>query len=143
MKPMKNTIIHGCLAAFAVGCASGTKFSEYRASAPPVPEGYGRVWFYRPSAMGAVVQPDVKLDDQVVGSAVPHGFFHVEIKPGEHQVSAATEWKHQKPITVTTNGDSYMRRNMMIGLFVGHVIPEVMPEAKATNQMNGLHFMKT
>lgn len=84
-------------------------------------------------------QRDAKLDDQV-GSAVPHSFFHVETKPGEHQMSATTEWKHQKPITVTTNGDSYVRLKMMVELFVGHVIPEVMPETKATTQMNGLHL---
>lgn len=140
MKEISNLLLYAGLAALSVGCASGPKFSEYRASVPPPPDGYARVWFYRPSAMGAAVQPNVKLDDRVVGSAVPHGFFHAEVKPGEHQVSATTEWTHKGTVAVTTNEDSYVRLNMAMGLFVGHIVPEVMPESKATNQMNGLHF---
>ena len=129
------------LLALGGGCASGVKFAEYRATVPPPAEGYARIWFYRPSAFGAAVQPAVKLDDQQVGRAVPHGFFHVETPPGTHEVSTATEWKHKKPVTVTTNADSYIRLNMAMGLFVGHVIPEEMPESKATNQMNKLHLI--
>ncbi len=128
------------LAVFAVGCASGPKFSEYRASVSPPADGNGRIWFYRPSALGAAVQPDVKLDGTKVGTAVPHGFFHVDTPPGVHEVSASTEWTHKASLNVTTNADNYVKLEMMIGLFVGHVIPKEIPEAEATNQMNNLHL---
>jgi hypothetical protein len=127
-------------ALLAVGCASGPKYSQYRPTLPPAPTGFGRVWFYRPSAMGAGVQPAVKLDDQVVGNAVPHGFFHVETLPGAHEVSAKTEWKHKTSITVSTNADSYVRLNMMMGLIVGHIIPKEVPEAQAAKEMQNLHL---
>ena len=128
------------LVIFAVGCSSGPKFSDYRPTVSHPAEGNGRIWFYRPSALGAAIQPSVKLDDQVVGSAVPHGFFHVETLPGKHTVSCTTEWTHKTSINVTTNVDSYVRLNMAMGLFVGHVIPNEVPEAKATNEMKNLHL---
>lgn len=122
------------------GCASGTKYSEYRPTMPPPAEGFGRVWFYRPSAFGAAIQPAVKLDDQSVGRAVPRGFFHVETRPGLHRISATTEWKHKAEINVSTNSDTYVRLDMAMGLFAGHVIPKEVPEAKATNDLKNLHL---
>lgn len=139
-KLFKTILLASGLAIFAVGCASGPKFSEYRLTVPPPPAGQGRIWFYRPSALGAAVQPAVKLDDQVVGNAVPHGYFHVETLPGEHTVSATTEWTHKISINVNTNEDSYVRLSMMIGLFVGHVIPKEVPESQGTNDMKNLHL---
>lgn len=128
------------LAIFVVGCASGPKFSDYRSTVSPPEEGYGRIWFYRPSAFGAAVQPAINLDNRTVGNAVPHGFFHVETPPGAYTVSATTEWTHQISINVTTNEESYVRLNMMIGLFVGHVIPEEVPESQAIKEMQDLHL---
>jgi Protein of unknown function (DUF2846) len=128
------------LAVFAVGCASGPKFSAYRSTVSPPAAGDGRIWFYRPSSFGTAVQPDVKLDSKTVGRAVPHGFFYADTQPGVHEVSASTEWTHKTSLTVTTNVDSYVRLEMMLGLVVGHVIPKEVPEAKATNEMNNLHL---
>src|ERR1039457_6432847 len=141
MKSIQNLLLTCFLAVFAFGCASGVKFSEYRATVPPPPEGYSRIWFYRPSALGAAIQPAVKLDDPTVGNAVPNGFFHVETQPGTHEVSATTEWKHKTSIVVTTNANSYVRLNMMMGLFVGHVVPKEVPERQATNDMKNLHLI--
>ena len=141
MKNLVRSIVMGVgLAAIATGCASGPKFSEYRATVSPPVAGNGRIWVYRPSALGMAVQPDVKLDDRAVGNAVPHGFFHVDTQPGNHQVSVTTEWKHETPLTVATNMDSYVRLEMMMGLFVGHVIPKEVPEAQAVKEMKNLHF---
>ena len=143
MRPLATLTLVGWLpvAGLLSGCASGTKFSEYRPTVAPPAEGVARIWFYRPSAFGAAVQPAVKLDEQVVGHAVPHGFFHVETTPGTHLVSSATEWKHKTSINVTTNADSYVRLNMAMGLFVGHVVPHEVPESKATNELKNLHLV--
>ena len=81
LSTIKTILSTLCLAVFAVDCASGVKFSEYRTTVPPPPEGYGRIWCYRPSTLGAAIQPAVKLDDQAVGNAVPKDFFHLETPP--------------------------------------------------------------
>jgi hypothetical protein len=140
MKMISNLLVTSCLAFLAVGCASGVRYGEYRPSlAPPAP-GYTRVWFYRPSLMGAIVQPAVKLDGQTVGNAVPHGFFQVETLPGTHEVSATTEWKHKTQITVSTNAESYVRLNMMMGLVVGHIIPQEVPQSQALKDLKDLRL---
>ena len=146
MKTNKTIRITGncglaALALLMAGCASGPRFSEYRGCVPSHSEGGSRVWFYRPAgAFGVTVQPPIMLDDRKVGTAVPRGFFCVEASPGTHEVSATTEWTHRTQITVNTNADTFVRLNMMVGVFMGHVIPHEVPEAKATNQMNNLRL---
>ena len=137
MKVLTATV---ALAALVTGCASGPRYAEYRSTLAPPTEGYARVWFYRPSVLGAAVQPAIKLDDKPIGKAVPHGFFHVETPPGTHEVSATTEWKHKAQIVVSTNRETYVQLNMMMGLFVGHVIPKEVSEEEASKALLGLHL---
>jgi hypothetical protein len=143
MKPSKSApllVSLALLAVLTVGCASGLKYSQYRPTLAPPTAGNGRIWFYRPSAFGAAVQPAVKLDDVVVGNAVPHGFFQVETQPGSHEVSARTEWKHKASVKVTEHAETYVRLDMMFGLFVGHVIPREVPEEQALKDLQDLHL---
>jgi len=60
--------------------------------------------------------------------------------PGEHTVSCTTEWTHKVTINVSTNADSYVRLNMMMGLFIGHVVPKEVPESEAVQDMQNLHL---
>jgi len=60
-------------------CAtSGPKFSEMTASMSPAKPDIGRIYFYRTTVLGAAVQPSVRLNGEVVGKAVPNGFFYVD-----------------------------------------------------------------
>ena len=87
------------------------------------------------------VQPSVQFDSRTVGCAVPHGFFHVEAQPGIHEVSVTTEWKHKTSVIVSTNADSFVRLNMMMGLFIGHVVPTEVHESQAIKEMQNLHHV--
>lgn len=139
----RNPVLLAGLAAcclWATGCASGPKFTEYRASLAPPVEGLGRVWFYRTTAFGAGVQPAVKLDGRKVGNAVPRGYFFADTQPGVHEVTATTEWKHKTSVSVSTNRESYVKLNMAPGFFVGHVIPTEVPQQKALKEMQNLNF---
>ena len=140
--PVPQLLAASLLALGLAGCASGPGYAEYRRTLPPPPEGQTRVWFYRPSMLGAAVQPAVKLDGRSVGSAVPRGFFHVETEPGTHEVSITTEWTHKAQINPTTNSETYVRLNMALGFMVGHVVPvEVTPE-KAARDLGSLRHAK-
>ena len=141
---LQNIALVAALAAGLMlsGCASGVKFAEYRATVKPCEKNQGRVWFYRPSAMGFAVQPAVDLDGSTVGHAVPGGFFHTETAPGAHEVSVTTEMKHKKTIAVAPGQETYVRLNMAMGMFVGHVIPVETPPEKALREMEGLHLAK-
>jgi len=140
MKLIPSLLMTGCVAALTAGCASGPRYAEYRPSVAPAREGYGRVWFYRPSVRGAMFQPAVKLDNQRVGNAVPHGFFAVETTPGIHEVSAATEWKHKTTINVRSNEDTYVRLITWPGLLAYHVIPKEVEAPRAMNDLKNLHL---
>ena len=89
--------LNGLVAAIVVlmlqGCAAtGPRPSELPAAANAVPPGYGRLVFYRAAGFaGSAVQPDIKVDGQVVGQSRPGGFFHVDVGPGRHVVEVSTE----------------------------------------------------
>ena len=73
------------------GCATGPKYSAVASTFPSLAPQKGRIYFYRPSAMGAGVQPDIKLNGEKVGTAKPHGFYFVDRDPGSYEVTATTE----------------------------------------------------
>ena len=43
-------------------------------------------------------------------------------------------------VTEATNMDSYVRLGMMVGVFVGHVIPAEVPQARAEQEMADLRL---
>jgi hypothetical protein len=47
--------------------------------------------------LGAAVQRAVKLNGEVVGKAVPQGFFYVDRPPGDYTVTTATEVEKKRP----------------------------------------------
>lgn len=57
-------------------------------------EAHGRIYFFHLDTFGgATIQPEIKLNDKVVGRSVPGGFFFVDEEPGECTVSTSTEVK--------------------------------------------------
>ena len=119
-------------AAALAGCAtSGPKFTEMTATtgAPAAP-GSGRIYFYRTAVLGAAVQPDVRLNGQVVGSAVPRGFFFVDRPAGNYEVTTSTEVERKLTFTLEPGQARYVRLNISMGFFVGHVYGELVDEAK-------------
>jgi len=58
------------------GCAtSGPKYLEMVPNMTKLSPDMGRIYIYRTTVLGAAIQPDVKVNGEVVGSAVPNGFF--------------------------------------------------------------------
>src|SRR5207249_10033828 len=82
------------------GCATGAKYTEVASTLPPLAPSQGRIYFYRPSAFGAAVQPDINLNSQKVGTAKPHGFYFVDRPPGNYEVTAAPDTDTERPSTL-------------------------------------------
>ncbi len=96
----------------------------------------GRIWFYRPSKMfGAAVQPAVRLNEEKVGKAQPGAFFYADRPPGSYEVKCVTEWADKCQLNLAAKDTKYVRLGMMIGLFVGHVIPKEVDEATALKEL--------
>ena len=123
------------------GCASGPKYAEVRPTlASPAPS-QGRIIFYRPSAFGAAVQPDIKLNGQKVGTAKPHGFYFVDRAPGSYEVTAATETEKKLTFTLEPRQERFVRLKIQMGLMVGRIIPELVDKSEAVGELKDLSYI--
>jgi predicted small lipoprotein YifL len=108
------------------GCATkGPKFNELSPSMANMAPETSRIYIYRISVLGAAVQPAVKLNDEVIGKAVPNGFFYVDKEPGNYTIKTSTEVERQLSLTLEKGQTRYVRLNISLGFFVGHVYPEL------------------
>ena len=128
-------------AALVAGCASGPKFSDVKGSIPDVAPELGRIYFYRPSAVGAAVQPNIRLNDDVVGEMVPLGFFFVDRYPGNYVVSASTESDASVSLTLEPKQTQYVRGSLSIGFFVGRPVLTLVDQTSALAEMEELSYV--
>jgi hypothetical protein len=128
-------------AALAAGCASGPKFSEVRSTIPDLAPEHGRIFFYRPSAVGAAVQPNILLNGDVVGEMVPLGFFFVDRYPGNYVVSAATESEASVSLSLEPKQTQYVRGSLSIGFFVGRPVFTLVDQTSALAEMEELSYV--
>ena len=130
------------LCVFALSsCASGQKFSEMSSSMPKTPTGQGRIYIYRTSALGAAIQPSIKVDGEVVGSAVPQGFVYVDRPAGNHEISASTEVKRTLSLTLAPGDKRYVRMDVSFGFFAGHIYPVLVEPAEGEAAIKNLHYI--
>lgn len=131
--------------AFAVlliaGCASGPKFHTVESGLSAVPSGKARIYFYRSTALGAAIQPEIRLNGMAVGRAVPHGVFFVDRDPGDMQVSTASEVEKKLTFSVAAGDTRYVRCSVGLGVLVYRVIPELVDEAEARKELADLAYM--
>ena len=126
MRSITKFLLIFLMAFMLIGCAtSGPKFSEYELSMSEVPAESGRIYLYRTAILGAAIQPDVKLDGEVIGSAVPKGFFYVDTQSGNHEIMTSTEVERKLSFKLEPGETRYVRLNISMGFFVGHVYPEL------------------
>jgi Protein of unknown function (DUF2846) len=123
------------------GCATGPKYSAVASSFPAPSPSKGRIYFYRPSALGAAVQPDIRLNGEKVGTAKPNGFYFVDRDPGDYVVSAATETEKKLTFVLELGQIRYVRLKMQVGILVGRVIPELVDGQEAVKELEGLSYI--
>jgi hypothetical protein len=123
------------------GCASGPKYSMVASTFPSLTVPKGRIYFYRPSALGAAVQPDIKLNGEKVGTAKPHGFYFVDRDPGNYEVTAATETEKKLTFVLEAGQERYVRLKIQMGVFVGRVVPELVDKEEAYGEMKDLSYI--
>lgn len=127
------------------GCAAtGPKGAEMASALGAVPSGFGRIVFYRSSSIvGAAVQPEIRLDGQVVGQSKPGGFFYVDASPGKHTASASTEVASNVDIQVVAGQTHYVRSAIGMGLLVGRVVLSVEGMIVARGELSSLSYTGT
>ena len=123
------------------GCATGAKYTEVASTLPPLAPSQGRIYFYRPSALGTAVQPDIKLNGQKVGTAKPHGFYFVDRAPGNYEVTAATEAEKKLTFTLEPSQERFVRLRIQMGVLVCRIVPELVDKADAERELGKLSFI--
>jgi len=129
------------LTALLTACASGPAYKEVSRSLPPLSAEQGRIFFYRTTVAGAAVQPDVKLDGAVVGSAVPQGFFYADRDPGNCEVVTTTEVSNKLSFTLEKGQERFVRLDIRMGLFVGHIVPQLVDNSQALAEIQDTKFI--
>ncbi len=126
-----------------IGCASGMKYSEFQPKMPGQSPETGRILFYRPSAVGAAVRPDVKLNNEKVGEAISHGFFYVDRPAGEYQVVTSTEVDRKVSFVLDKGQTRYIRFSVSMGFWVGHVYGELVEPDVAKKEIEDCKYTGT
>jgi hypothetical protein len=122
-------------------CATSTpKHSEMTAAMGAVAPDMGRIYFYRTVLLGFAVQPEVRLNGQVVGRAVPNGFFYVDRPAGSYEVATTTEVERKLTFTLDAGQVRYVRLNISMGLFAGHVYGELVDEARGQAEIADVRY---
>jgi hypothetical protein len=130
------------LSALLTGCASGPKMSEIKPSIPAVSQGNGRVFFYRKSVLfGDGLRPKVMLNGEMVGKAVPDGFFFLDLPGGNYEVGTSTEVERKLSMELAPGEHKYVRFAIQAGILVGRVQPELIDKAQATADMEDMHYI--
>lgn len=124
------------------GCAAtGASYESVSQALPTLSATEGRVFFYRSASMvGAALQPEIRMDNQVVGKSQPGGFFYVDTRPGRHLASSQTEVEERLEFDVKAGETVYVASSIGFGLLVGRVQLNLRPESMAIAEMSSLRF---
>jgi hypothetical protein len=70
-----------------------------------------------------------------VGSSIPNGFFYVDSSPGANEIMTSTEVDRKLSLTLDKGQTRFVRLNISIGFFVGHVYPELADQATGEKEI--------
>ena len=118
---------------FLGGCATkGPSFSELAPSINELPSNAGRIYLYRTTIIfGAALQPEVKINNEVVGKSIARGFFYVDKEPGNYEIMTSTEVDGKLSLVLEEGQTRYVRFGVStVGvyfgfLFIDHLYPEL------------------
>lgn len=132
MKSLFRALFAVLAAAVITGCATqGVPYKDMQAKLTPPAQQQGRIWLYRDSALGFAIQPDVKLNGIVVGSAVPNAAYYVDRPTGTYEVSASTEVEKKAAFSLESGEVKYVRLTPTFGILVGRIVPELVGSEEA------------
>lgn len=130
------------VAAALAGCASGPKFETVASSIAPVKSNQGRIYFYRSGTLGAAIQPEVRLNNTLVGKAEPNGVFYVDHAPGHMVVVTGSEVDKKLTFTLGAGETRYVKLAVGFGVLVWRVIPELVDAKEAKSDISDLAFIE-
>lgn len=144
MKMIRPLLAIVMLAAVLTGCASGPTQADLEVSMPPLKPGYGRIYFLRSSAfIGSPIQPEIQLNNQVVGRSRARGFFFVDRPAGAYQAKTSTSVATALDFSLSVGEVKYIRTEVniaLMGIMPGSVSFIVMDESMAEPELRKLSY---
>jgi hypothetical protein len=125
-------------------CASPRGLDEPQVQIPALKPGYGRVYFTRPGDLvGVAVQPEIRMNNEVVGRSVPGGFSYVDRPPGQYAVTTATEIEKAVTFRLAAGETKYIKTSVTPGILVGHVTPTLEFPEQGQSDVSRLRYVGT
>ena len=140
LKTLKTFALFSALVLLSACGATGPKYAEYEQKIAPVQQDHGRIYIYRILSLGWAVQPEVKLNGEVVGTAVPNGFFYVDRPAGNYEILTSTEVDRKLTLTLESGQTRYVRLGISAGFFVGHVYPELVEPSVGAREIQETQY---
>lgn len=123
------------------GCASGPKFDTISAQIPNLKKNEGRIFFTRAAEyQGSAVQPNIKLNGEVVGVSKPGGFFYVDRAAGDYVVTIATEVENSVSFRLNAAETKYIKTSPSWGLLVGRITPTIENAEQGKSDVRSLSY---
>jgi hypothetical protein len=144
MKMIRPLLALLMLAAVLAGCASGPKPADLEVAMPALKPGYGRIYFLRSSAFfGSPVQPEILLNNQVVGRSRARGFFFVDRPAGPYQARTSTSVTSTLTFDLYPGETKYVRTELVIalmGIMPGSMAFTLMDESVGEPELRKLSY---
>ena len=123
-------------------CASPRGLDEPPLQIPALKPGYGRVYFTRAGELtGSAVQPEIRMNNEVVGRSVPGGFTYVDRPPGQYAVTTATEVENAVTFRLAAGETKYIKTAVTPGILVGHVTPTLEFPEQGQSEISRLRYV--
>jgi ABC-type Fe3+-hydroxamate transport system substrate-binding protein len=142
MKSKTRVLLLLLISLFFSGCATtGPTYTDMQNTMTGLNSDSGRIYIYRPSALGAAIQPTVYVNDEAVGKAVSYGFVYVDRAPGAYTIKTTTEVKRTLSLNLGPGETCYVRLNISMGFFAGHVYPELVEKNVGESEIKDCHYI--
>jgi hypothetical protein len=90
--------------------------------------------------LGGALRPEIKLNEEVIGKSVAGGFFFVDKLPGDYKMVTSTEVDRSLSFTLDAGQTRYVRMDVSMGFFVGHVYPELVDSTVGDTEIKTLVY---
>ncbi|AKZ64969.1 hypothetical protein F506_21980 [Herbaspirillum hiltneri N3] len=129
------------LAAVLTGCASGPKYAEVADAIPAIKPGQGRIYFMRStSVFGGALQPEIQLNNHVVGKSQPGGFFFVDRPAGPYRAKTSTETVMALDFSLYPGEVKYVRTEAAFGLLLARIGFSLLDASIAEEELQDLSY---
>lgn len=147
IKTIRPLLAIGVLATVLAGCATGLKQADIAGAMPAIKPGYGRIYFLRSSAfIGSPVQPEIQLNNRVVGRSRARGFFFVDRPAGAYQAKTTTSITTALDFSLNAGEVKYVRTEVtivLLGTMPGSVSFNLIDESMAEPELQKLSYTGT